>query len=82
MCEGCESEGVVCEGCVWLVSLSLMPSFPPLFSQSEVRLMEQIIPPQHHQHVLDNLTRQPIEFFMRDGEVEAYLPPLSSFSLP
>ena len=59
-----------------------MSSFLPSSLQSEVRLMEQIIPPQHHQHVLDNLTRQPIEFFMRDGEVEAYLPLLSSFSLP
>lgn len=36
--------------------------------QSEVRLMEQIIPPQHHKHVLDSLTKQPIEFFMREGE--------------
>lgn len=37
--------------------------------QSEARLMEQIIPPQHQLHVLDNLTKQPIDFFMREGEV-------------
>lgn len=37
--------------------------------QSESRLMEWIIPLQHQKHVLDNLTKQPIEFFMREGEV-------------
>ena len=37
--------------------------------QSEARLMAQIVPQPFHSHVLDHLTKQPIEFFMRDGEV-------------
>ena len=37
--------------------------------QSEARLMSQVIPPTHHKTVLDDLTKQPIVFFMRDGEV-------------
>lgn len=31
--------------------------------------MAQIVPQPFHAHVLDNLTKQPIEFFMREGEV-------------
>ena len=37
--------------------------------QSEARLMAQIVPQPFHSHVLDHLTKQPIDFFMRDGEV-------------
>ncbi len=37
--------------------------------QAESRLMTQIIPASHHKAVLDELTKRPIEFFMRDGEV-------------
>ena len=37
--------------------------------QSEARLMEGIIPPVHQKYVLDSLTKQPIDFFMREGEV-------------
>ncbi len=47
--------------------LPLTPAPCPL--QSEDRLMRQIIPSQHHSVVLDSLTKQPIDFFMRDGEV-------------
>lgn len=35
--------------------------------------MRQIIPSQHHSVVLDSLTKQPIDFFMRDGEVSIQL---------
>ena len=31
--------------------------------------MAQIIPQPFHAHVLDHLTKQPIDFFMREGEV-------------
>ena len=31
--------------------------------------MAQIVPQPFHSHVLDHLTKQPIDFFMRDGEV-------------
>ncbi len=37
--------------------------------QAETRVMTQIIPSSHHAAALDDLTKGPIEFFMRDGEV-------------
>ena len=40
--------------------------------QAESRLMTQIIPSSHHTAVLDDLTKGPIDFFMRDGEVRGY----------
>lgn len=36
--------------------------------QSEVNLMGKIIPQAHHSHVLDNLIKQPVDFFMSQGE--------------
>ena len=54
------------EGCATFVISSTV--FLRLI-QSEARLMAQIIPQPFHAHVLDNLTKQPIEFFMREGEV-------------
>lgn len=36
--------------------------------QSEVKLMEDIIPDPHHSHVLDNLLKQPMDYFMSRGE--------------
>lgn len=36
--------------------------------QSEVSLMEGIVPNTHHAHVLDNLIKQPVDFFMSKGE--------------
>ncbi len=45
--------------------------------QAESRLMTQIIPTSHHKVVLDELTKRPIEFFMRDGEVNILI--LSSY---
>lgn len=36
--------------------------------QSEVRLMEEVIPQSHHTHVLDNFIKQPMDFFMSRGE--------------
>lgn len=36
--------------------------------QSEVKLMEEVIPSPHHPHVLDSLIKQPMEFFMSRGE--------------
>ena len=36
--------------------------------QSEVNLMRDVIPQTHHAHVLDNLIKQPMDFFMSQGE--------------
>lgn len=36
--------------------------------QSEVKLMEEVIPEAHHPHVLDSLIKQPMDFFMSKGE--------------
>lgn len=36
--------------------------------QSEVKLMEEVIPAPHHPHVLDSLIKQPMEFFLSRGE--------------
>lgn len=36
--------------------------------QSEVRLMEEVIPSSHHTHVLDSFIKQPMDFFMSQGE--------------
>ena len=34
--------------------------------------MQQIIPSHHQSHVLDALTKQPLEYFMREGEVRGH----------
>lgn len=36
--------------------------------QSEVKLMEDVIPTPHHTHVLDSFIKQPMDFFMSRGE--------------
>ncbi len=36
--------------------------------QSEVRLMEGVVPPTHHDHVLNSLIKSPLDFFMSKGE--------------
>ncbi len=36
--------------------------------QSEARLMEEVIPASHHIHVLDSFIKQPMDFFMSQGE--------------
>eukprot|EP00731_Ephydatia_muelleri_P028523 Em0020g167a len=36
--------------------------------QSEVQLMEQIVPKQHHSHVLCQLIKQPMDYFMVDAD--------------
>lgn len=36
--------------------------------QSEVQLMEQIVPKQHHSHVLCQLIKQPMDYFMMDAD--------------
>ena len=36
--------------------------------QSEVKLMEDVIPDPHHSHVLDSLLKQPMDYFMSRGE--------------
>lgn len=36
--------------------------------QSEVRLMKEVIPSSHHFHVLDSFIKQPMDFFISQGE--------------
>jgi len=36
--------------------------------QSEVALMEGVVPPSHHAHVLDSVIKSPVDFFMNRGE--------------
>ena len=36
--------------------------------QSESQLMKEVIPSSHHTHVLDSFIKQPMDFFMSQGE--------------
>lgn len=36
--------------------------------QSEMTLMKEVIPQFHHSHVLDSLIKQPVDFFISQGE--------------
>ena len=53
------------EGCV---SFMIASNVFLRLIQSEVVLMEGVVPHTHHAHVLDSLIKSPVDFFMSKGE--------------